>query len=94
MKSRSPHQIPHASPYNGQRGGTADAIPPLVSHHLWERRVRDRWRLPWLDQIALSPFSPVLILITSCRSYTKILPSPMLPVFPARMIVSTTLGAS
>src|SRR4029078_7973076 len=39
---------------------------------------------------ALSPVSPVLIRNTDSRSDTKILPSPTLPVFAARAMVSIT----
>lgn len=47
------------------------------------QRVRHGYR-------ALSPVSPVRIRTADVRSRTKILPSPMLPVFAARVIVSRT----
>src|SRR5262249_36570137 len=55
---------------------------------------------PWLRPVgrrhshrALSPVSPVLIRNTESRSDTKILPSPTLPVFADREIVSITFCA-
>ena len=50
---------------------------------------------PWwapipLDHKAVGPDSPVLILITFSRLVTKILPSPILPVFAESMMLSIT----